>query len=381
MDWIKKNTAFVASCAVALVAIAASAYYLFVQMGKYEEVGTRLDGVVGRVNGFVQKRPHPGHGDVDNIAVVRQDIARLDDFKSELTKTFKSTPLGEETEQAFKSELAAIMAYIEKEGGRTGLTVPTNFNLSFTAQKVGFRFASNSLGPLTMQLADLREITRILVDARVNSIEAYRRVAVSSDDSGEWAVPNEYITNLKIATNDFTGAIIHPYEVVFRCFSGELGNVLEGISHSPYSLILKTIGVEPAEVRGLKPAIRSSRSLYEGMPGFGGVPSMYGTDPSGGPGARYGGRDDGGMSARYGGGAGGARGDTGMTSRYGGGAGASRTRTPVPAVTTTVPLMPTREAPRPTGPETLLKDEPLRVTLGFAVVRMPETSAPQSSTN
>lgn len=377
MDWIKKNMTFVVSCAVALIAVAGAAYYLMQQMAKYEEAGMQFDSVVERVNGFVNKRPHPGFGDVDNVARVKQDIAALDQFKEELTRTFKSTPLGEESEQAFKADLADIMAYIEREGGRTGLTVPTNFNLSFTAQKVGFRFASNSLGPLTMQLADLREITRILVEARVNSIEAFRRVAVSDDDKGEWANPSEYITNMKITTNEFTGAVIHPYEVEFRCFSAEMGKVLEGIAASPYSLILKTVKIDPAQIRNLKPTIRSAASLYQGIPG---LDQPFGTDPNAASAGRYG-RADSGMSSRYGGG-GAGRADAGMSSRYGGGGGARPRYTGQPAANTAgTGIVPTREAPRPTGPVTLLKEEPLRVTLGFAAVRMPQKAADQASTN
>jgi len=43
--------------------------------------------------------------------------------------------------------------------------------------------------------------------------------------------------------------------------------------------------------------------------------------------------------------------------------------------------MTTREAPRPTGPITLLKEEPLRVTLGLSVVRMPEPAADDKASN
>lgn len=387
MDWIKKNMVFVVSCAVALLAIGASVYYLLGQMQKYEEVGGRLDSVVSRVNGFVQKRPHPGHGEVDNIERATQDIATLDAFKAELTRTFKSTPVGEESEQAFKSALADMLAFIEREGGRTGLTTPTNFTMSFTAQKVGFRFASNSLGPLNMQLADLSEITRILVAARVNSIEAYRRVAVSEDDKGEWAVADEYIRNIKIKTNEFTGAVIHPYEVEFRCFSYELGKVLEGIAASPYSLILKTIKIDPATIRNLRPRSFSATGPYGGIPGLDGPPAMFGTNPDA-PGSRFGGRNDGGMASRYGGG---GR-ESGMSSRYGSSPGAARPRyqagQPAAAgagqpatINTATGVISTRDTSRPTGPVTLLKEEPLRVTLGFAAVRMPDPAAAAASTN
>lgn len=388
MDWIKKNMVLVVSCAIALVAIGASGYYLVVQMGKYEQAGGQLSSVANGVNALLVKNPHPGAGKVDNIAAIKSDLQRLDQFKQDLTSTFKSTPLGGQTEQAFKAELADILAYIEREGRRTGVSTPTNFNLSFTAQKVGFRFASNSLGPLSIQLADLREITRILVEARVNSIESYKRVPVSEDDTGPYArnaSEDDYITNLKIKTNEFTGAIVHPYEITFRCFSEELGRVLEGISHSPYSIILKTVGVEPAEVRGIKPAFASALEVFGGA--LGATPSPYGAggSPYGAGGvssgrAGEGGRGDSRMNSAYGGRAGGR--DSRMNSVYGGASGGRPTARSAGPESMSPTLNPALALPaQPVGPETILTEEPLKVTLGLEVIRMPEPPAAKPATN
>ncbi len=371
MDWIKKNLVLVVSCAIALVAIGASGYYLVVQMGKYEQAGGQLSSVAGGVNTLLAKKPHPGAGNVNNIAAIKADLQRMDQFKQDLTATFKSTPLGGQTEQAFKAELADLLAYIEREGKRTGVSTPTNFNASFTAQKISFRFASNSLGPLSVQLADLREITRLLVEARVNSIEAYQRVPVSDDDTGPYArnaSEDDYITNLKIKTNEFTGAIVHPYEISFRCFSEELGRVLEGISHSPYSIILKTVGVEPAEVRNFRPAYQSALEVFGGVaPGVGSGPYGPGRSPGGRPGE-------------------GARSDSRMTSVYGSGGGGGGRPTPrstagPESMSPTLNLALTMPTTQPTGPETILTEEPLRVTLGLEVIRMPEAPAAKAATN
>jgi len=398
MDWIKKNLMIVIGSAVALVAVGASGYFLMVQMGKYEQAGGQMASADSTVNSFVTKSPHPGASGVDNIKAVKDDIQRLEKFKGELTSTFKSIPLGGNSEQAFKSELAETLAYIEREGKRVGLTAPTNFNLSFTAQKVGFRFASNSLAPLRVQLADLREITKILVEARVNTIDSYRRVAVSADDSGPNAVENEYLTNLKIATNEFTGAIVHPYEITFRCFSEEFGEVLEGIAASPYSIIVKTVSVEPGQVRNIKPLFASAEEVFGaalGGPSTFPGRAMYGTDPNAASAASpYGGRTGrrgeqmssvygggaGGRDARaasvYGGGPAGGR-DARAASVYGGG-GARAQRPAGPAATVYGAGATPAAAALPTGPETTLTERPIKVTLGLAVIRMQDkaTSAP-----
>ncbi len=389
MEWIKKNMVFVVSCAVALVAIGAAGYYLSVQMAKYNAAGTDLASIDTAIGGLVTKNPHPGAGNVDNIKAAKDDIQRLEQFKKDLTGTFKSTPLGGVTEQAFKAELAETLAYIQKEGKRAGLTTHSNFALSFTAQKVSFRFASNSLPALRVQLADLREVTRILVDARVNTIEAYRRVAVSADDAGQNALEEDYIKNLKITTNEFTGAIMHPYEVVFRCFSEELGNVLEEISHSPYSIILKTVSVEPGTVRNIKPLFASAESVFGGsLPGGPpGARSPYGGGGPGGGGSPYGRGGPGGAGGKdspYGGGGpggtarGAARSDPRMSSVYGGAGGArpGGPAAPVPNGPPGTGPGPGQLVPaQPAGPEVILSEEPLKVTLGLAVIRMPEAQA------
>ncbi len=384
MDWIKKNMVFVISCAVALVAIAAAGYYMWVQMGKYDAAGGSLAGADSNISGLVNRNPHPGAGNVDNVKAAKADIERLTKFKQDLTSTFKSTPLGGDTEQAFKTELADALAYIAREGKRTGMTTPTNFAMSFTAQKVGFRFASNSLPVLRVQLADLKEITKLLVDSRVNSIEAYRRVAATGDDTGPNAAEGEYVEKLKITTNEFTGAVVQPYLVTFRAFSEELGEVLEGISKSPYSIMLKTVEVEPGQVRNIKPAFASAQETFGALLGTppGGPTSTYG--PGSRPGENV--RGGGAMTSRYGGGGGGGR-DAQTSSRYGGGGG-SRTATVAPYV----PGPPGARAggyggaapvaaPQPTGPEVILSEEPLKVTLGLDVIRMPEAPAPTPAKN
>jgi hypothetical protein len=237
-------------------------------------------------------------------------------------------------------------------------------------------------------------------------------VPVSADDTGQNAAETDYLENLKIVTNQFTGAVVYPYEVDFRCFSEELGDVLEAISKSPYSIILKTVDAEPGQVRNIKPTIASAQSVFGvGIPspygaggpgsspyGAGGPGSSpYGAGGPGGPGG------PGGFSSAYGGGA--TRGADSAASVYGGGAtsgrrdarrgaagtsgpygsgspyGGSGSRVPVQATTPAYSGPPGTQPPppvlpQPTGPEVILTEEPLKVTLGFAIIRMPEAPAP-----
>jgi hypothetical protein len=362
MDWIKKNTTLVISIVVALVAVGGAGYYLMEKMGESADISAKFSAAVQRRDGLINKRPnHPGFVKVDNIKLVNEDFNRLTQFESELVKGFKSTTPVQPTERDFKQALADTLALIEKEGERSGLTTPTNFNMSFTAQKVGYRFASNSLDRLTLQLADLKVVAEILVDARVNSIESFRRVAVSEDDSGANAVTAEYIGNFAVTTNVETKAVIYPYEVSFRCFSEEFGDVLEGIAASPYSVLVKTIAIEPANVRNLK-------SKRKKLPGDS-FEAMFQAA------TRYGEARPTTMTGPVGAGRGRADESAAMKSTYG----SARVR-PGANQPATGPLPPGGMPwMQPTGPEVLLQPEPLKITLGLAVVHMPESGSEPSS--
>lgn len=370
MDWIKKNSTLVVAIVVSLIAVGGAGYYLSASMGKSAEATALLNAAVQRRDGLVNKRPnHPGFEKIDNIKAAKEDFERLQAFKTDLTRGFTATTPTEPTERGFKQSLAEAMELIEAEGQRSGLTVPDDFSLSFTAQKISYKFASNSLDQLSIQLADLTEVTKILLDARVNSIESFRRVKVSEDDSGENAIEEEYINNFAITTNEETQAVIYPYEVTFRAFSEEIGDVLEGIAASPYSILVKTIAVEPATIRDSRPKIASAASLYEGL--LQPRPSTEMMMRAGEEAGRYGGGRTGAQR--------GGRADAGLTSRYGGTAGTSRPR-PGQATAPSAGLPPgSYVPPQPTGPELLLQPEPLKVTLGLAMVRMPETEAEESA--
>ncbi|GEM_PF-2471342 len=363
MDWIKKNTTLLVSIVVALVAIGGAGYYLIEKMGASADVSAKFSAAVQRRDGLIHKRPnHPGFVKVDNIKIVNEDYDRLTQFQSELIKGFRSTTPVQPTERDFKQALADTMAVIEGEGERSGLTAPTNFTMSFTAQKVGYRFASNSLDRLTVQLADLTVVAKILVDARVNSIESFRRVAVSEDDSGANAVPAEYIGNFAVKTNEETKAVVYPYEVSFRCFSEEFGDVLEGIAASPYSILVKTIAIEPATVRSLKSKRKklsddSFEAMFQAATRYGEASPTTPTGAAGVSRSRGRGDESAAMKNRYG------------SARVRPGANQPATGMVPPGV---MPM-------QPTGPEVLLQPEPLRVTLGLAVVHMPESGSESSA--
>jgi hypothetical protein len=105
----------------------------------------------------------------------------------------------------------------------------------------------------------------VLFRAKINSLDSLRRESISTDDAASPQAQTDY-TSRRSVTNEL--AVMAPYDITFRCFSSELAGVLAGFGGSPYSMIVKTIVVEPSVSGG---------TLEEGQPG--GTPAM--TPPAG----------------------------------------------------------------------------------------------------
>ncbi|HMP84456.1 MAG TPA: Amuc_1100 family pilus-like protein, partial [Verrucomicrobiota bacterium] len=127
------------------------------------------------------------------------------------------------------------------DAAAAGVILPPGYSYSFEAQRKLVRFAPGSLGPLSIQLGEVRAICDILNNAKINSLDSIRRERVSTDDLN--GPVTDYL-DTPGQTNEL--AVLTPYEVSFRCFSPELSEVIAGFANSPHSIVVKTVNVEPA---------------------------------------------------------------------------------------------------------------------------------------
>jgi hypothetical protein len=136
---------------------------------------------------------------------------------------------------------------MQRDATKASVTLPPkdstgqSYSFSFAAQSKSLAYAPGSLAPLAVQLADIKALCNVLVQAKVNSLDNIRRERVSDDDLK--GPQTDYLTE-KSVTNEL--AVLTPYEVSFRCFSSELASVLAGFAASPCGLLVKTINVESA---------------------------------------------------------------------------------------------------------------------------------------
>ena len=140
-----------------------------------------------------------------------------------------------------------------------------------------------------------------------------------------------------------TGAVLAPYEIVFHGFSTELAAVLEGFYRSPNCFIVKNIDVQTnvvfASVGEFVPSYLPSYSFAPGVP-----PPVLNPYEQ--------------MRRRYG-------------DRY------NRMPSmpvPAPAPNLAVPAAPTRK-----GPETVLDERPLKITMYVEAVRLIERAKPKAA--
>jgi hypothetical protein len=191
-------------------------------------------------------KPHPGNDKVDNIKEARKQQQELRDVLGRVRKHFERVPAipdsAKVTGEDFTALLRRTLDQLHREAGQSSVALPPRYDFTFQAIKPKVTFAPGSLQLLAARLGEVKAICDVLFRAKVNALESLRRERVSSDDNPQEAA-GDYLEQQSV-TNDL--AVLTPYEISFRCFSSELGAVLDGFRGSPHGFIVKTVNIEPA---------------------------------------------------------------------------------------------------------------------------------------
>jgi len=191
------------------------------------------------------EKPGPGNAKVDNIAAAREQEAIVRDWINQTGDFFKPiAPIPDSPEVTSEDYAAALRRMIDQlqhEAETASVLLPPKYGFSFEAQRSLVKFAPDSLQALAVQLGEVKAISEVLFASRVNSLDGIQRVRVSDDDTA--GPQTDYINDVPVNNNL---AVITPYVVTFRGFSGELASVLSGFAASPHGFIVKGINVQPA---------------------------------------------------------------------------------------------------------------------------------------
>ncbi|MCX6863514.1 MAG: Amuc_1100 family pilus-like protein [Verrucomicrobia bacterium] len=284
MSWIKRNLAFVISLAVAAALLIGGAVFLFSAQSEAEAATGELEAKKNEYDTLVKREPYPN---AKNIDLAKAEQARFNTLKTQALATFSQYPsVGVLDDASFKALLTRTISDLEHSAERKGVKLPTGadsssgsaskYNFTFNSQRRELRLPPNTLQPLVLALTDIREFTELLFASKIHSLLHIKRSPIGTNElagSGD-------ILSKKVSTNTVIGAGIYPYEVQFQCFSSELGDVLTRFVGASNAYVLKTLNVDrpssddSAEAAPVNPAagMMAMMSRYGLRPGMGTMP-------------------------------------------------------------------------------------------------------------
>jgi len=243
MAWIKRNLYFLVGGVAAVVLLGLAGWYLFAKWSLNNSNLEELNKAYAELERIAGVNPNPGNSKTDNIAIAKEQQAKLREEIKKTAQFFAPIPAIPDSTNVTSQDYAAALHHEVDELGRTAasasVNLPPKYNFSFEAQRNLVKFAPGSLAPLAAQLGEVKTICGILYQAKINSLDGIRRERVSADDAN--GLQTDYL-DATSATNDL--AVMSPYELTFHCFSPELAAVLAGFASDPHGFLVKTVNVE-----------------------------------------------------------------------------------------------------------------------------------------
>jgi 3-oxoacyl-ACP reductase-like protein len=268
MAWIKRNLLFVIGAVIAAGLLAAAGVYDYQNWQRNNTALDALNRTYETLKRLSNQNPSPGNDTIDNIQAAREQEQRLQAWIQQTGQYFQPiSPIpdpakGAITDARFAAARDHTLSQLLGEAADASVTLPPQYGFSFEAERTSVKFAPGTLTALAQQLGEIKVICEILYAAKINSLDAIRRVRASEDDAGGPAA--DYIDQ-PVITNNL--AVFTPYEITFRCFSQDLAMVLSSFASSSHGFIVKALNVQPA-------AGATTSSPTAGPAPFGGGPDQ-----------------------------------------------------------------------------------------------------------
>ena len=244
---------------------------MFSKMGLNKATQAQLEEAYSTLDGLIQKK-------VGDPKVAEQQIQQLREISQKFRAQFKSVPpipyttnVALITSAQFATTLQVTLDQLQRAAAVASVDVPQQYGFSFQAERSLTKFAPGSLGPLSIQLGEVKAICDVLYGARVNALLSIRRERVSSDDDAGGL--DSYLEKKSTMTE---AAVITPYEISFRCFGTELSTVLTAFATSDYCFVVESVNVGVAKDTGSSTTDTAPRPTGTAMAvtGRGGLPTF-----------------------------------------------------------------------------------------------------------
>ena len=240
MLWIKRNLFLVIFGVIALGLLGWSIMFFMAKQAENARLEGDLQAAKSQLDQLYSKVPFPNE---TNIASATADVVRVRKDVNAVKEFFQPVPFEKVADKDFTVLLQNTIVDLQKRAQQVGIQLPeSDYAFSFKAQKNALTFAPGSFPTLPMQLAEIKALTEIIYDAKVNRITNIKRMKVTTDDPEGSADYHGLTTH----TNTFTQTVSNPYQFEIHGFSGDLGKVIEGLYKSKHGFILKSLHVEPA---------------------------------------------------------------------------------------------------------------------------------------
>jgi hypothetical protein len=239
MAWIKRNLYFVITVAVALGVTGYCGYLLYSALNENAAASDKYAAAKSGLDELLHKSPFPSP---ENIQAAEADAVRVRTFLAEFHKPFAPFPTPPKLDvREFNTYLLKSIAQFGAAATNAGVGMPPEYAFSFSQQVGKLNHPAEAIALWMQELEEIRAILQILYNAKINYLEKIKRVSVSPDDAGA----DDYI-QFNNTTN--TWGMVSPYMVNFRAFSAEIANVLAGVAASSNCFIVKAIYVSPSRV-------------------------------------------------------------------------------------------------------------------------------------
>lgn len=240
MLWIKRNLFLVIFGVIALGLLGWSIMFFMGKRAENTKLEEDLQQAKGQLDQLYAKNPFPNE---TNINFARSEVVRVRKDVNGVKEFFQPVPFEKVADKDFTVLLQNTIVDLQKRAQQLGIQLPEpEYAFSFKAQKNALTFSPGSFPTLPLQLAEIKAITEIIYDAKVNRITNIKRMRVTTDDPE--GSPDYH--QLTMQTNTFTQTVSSPYQFEIHSFSGDLGKVIEGLYKSKHGFILKSLQVEPA---------------------------------------------------------------------------------------------------------------------------------------
>ncbi len=269
MLWIKRNLFLAVGGFVAVLLLAAGAFYFISAQQRNKTIEDQLEANKAELNRLQGQNPFPS---AKNIEIAKAEADKLRKAVGDLHRFFAPVPVEKVTGSIeLRRSIDRTLAEMQQMAAGTRTTLPSAaYAFSFETQKPKTSFQDGTFPAIPEQLAEVKALCRILFDAHVNPLYNVRRARVSRDDEQSSSL-SDYIS-LKVETNAATRTVISPYEVTFGGLSAEVAAVLDGLAASPHGFIVKSVQVEPG--------VEQATNVVVGLPAGGALnPSPAGRPP------------------------------------------------------------------------------------------------------